>query len=201
MRIRNDRATWGIVSQALHWLIAAMIFAQIALALIFKQLPRGPELFAIVNDHKSLGLAILVVALIRLIWRWANAVPDLPDTLNPRERSAARFTHRALYALIIAMALTGWFGSAALGFTFRWFNLFQVPNPIGKDVRVGHTLYATHSILALALGLVLLLHIAAAIRHHWILKDDTLRRMLPGGATGSGGLSRVEKNPGTGAQR
>ena len=180
MPIRNDRSSWGFVSQLLHWLLAVMIFAQIALALTFIQLRRGPEFFALINAHKSLGLTILVVVVIRLIWRWSNPVPDLPATLKPYERFLARFTHDALYALLIAMPLTGWFGSAALGYPIRWFNLFLVPNPIGKDVPLGHALYLTHSILALALGVILVLHIAAAIRHHFILKDDTLRRMLPG---------------------
>ncbi len=180
MPIRNDRTRWGLVSQLLHWLLAIMIFAQIALALTFIRLRPGPEFFALINAHKSLGLTILVVVVIRLIWRWSNPVPDLPATLKPYERFLARFTHDALYALLIAMPLTGWFGSAALGYPIRWFNLFQVPNPIGKDVPLGHALYLTHSILALALGVILVLHIAAAIRHHFILKDDTLRRMLPG---------------------
>lgn len=180
MPIRNDRAQWGVVSQLLHWLIAIMVFAQIALALIFKQLRPGPELFALIGAHKSLGLAILVVVVIRLIWRWFNPVPDLPSTLRPYERFLARFTHGALYFLLIAMPLTGWFGSAASGFTIRWFNLFEVPNPIAKDVSLGHALYLTHSILAVALGVILVLHIAAAIRHHFVLKDNTLRRMLPG---------------------
>jgi cytochrome b561 len=180
MPIRNDRARWGTVSQLLHWLIALMVFAQIALALIFKQLRPGPELFALIGAHKSLGLAILVVVVIRLIWRWFNPVPDLPSTLKPYERFLARFTHGALYFLLIAMPVTGWLGSAALGFPIRWFNLFQVPNPIAKNVALGHALFFTHSILAFALGAVLILHIAAALRHHWVLKDDTLRRMLPG---------------------
>lgn len=180
MPIRNDRARWGIVSQSFHWLIAAMIFAQVALALLFTNLGRSRETFALIGDHKSLGLTILVVAVLRLLWRLANPVPELPDTLKPHERSLARFTHRALYTLIIAMPLTGWFGSSASGFTIRWFSLFRVPNPIPKDVPLGHALYATHSILAVVLGLTLVLHIAAAIKHHWVLKDDTLRRMLPG---------------------
>jgi cytochrome b561 len=186
MPIRNDRTRWGAVSQSLHWLMVAMILTQATLALIFKQLGRGPELSALIGAHKSLGLTILVLAAIRLIWRWANPVPELPNTLKRYQRVLARRTHAALYLLLFAMPLTGWLGSSASGFPVRWFGLFRVPNPVAKDVPLGHELYRTHSILAIALGMILVLHIAAVIRHHCVLKDETLRRMLPGGiATGN----------------
>ena len=180
MTLRNDRARWGGVSQTFHWLIVAMILAQAVLALLFKQMHRGPETAVLIGVHKSLGITILVLAALRLSWRWANPVPDLPGTLQPHERVLARLSHGALYALLFAMPLTGWLGSSALGFPVRWFNLFAIPGPLAKDRVLGHALYTTHSILALALGLVLLLHIAGAVRHHWMLKDDVLRRMLPG---------------------
>ena len=185
MTLRNDRARWGGVSQTFHWLIVAMILAQAVLALLFKQMHRGPETAVLIGVHKSLGITILVLAALRLSWRWANPVPDLPGTLQPHERVLARLSHGALYALLFAMPLTGWLGSSALGFPVRWFNLFAIPDPLAKDRALGHALYTTHSILGLALGLVLLLHIAGAVRHHWMLKDDVLRRMLPGS-----GLSR-----------
>lgn len=180
MTLRNDRARWGGVSQTFHWLIVAMILAQAVLALLFKQMQRGPETAVLIGVHKSLGITILVLAALRLSWRWANPVPDLPGTLQPHERVLARLSHGALYALLFAMPLTGWLGSSALGFPVRWFNLFAIPDPLAKDRALGHALYTTHSILGLALGLVLLLHIAGAVRHHWMLKDDVLRRMLPG---------------------
>ncbi len=180
MPVRNDRGRWGTVSQTLHWLVVVMIVAQVTLALIFKQMHRGPEAAALIGVHKSLGMTILVVAALRLAWRWANPVPDLPATLRTYERILARSTHAALYALLFAMPLTGWLGSSAFGFTVRWFGLFAIPNLIARDKPLGHVLYATHSVLALALGLVLALHIAAALRHHWMLKDGVLRRMLPG---------------------
>lgn len=180
MTLRNDRARWGGVSQTFHWLIVAMILAQAVLALLFKQMHRGPETAVLIGVHKSLGITILVLAALRLSWRWANPVPELPGTLQPHERVLARLSHGALYALLFAMPLTGWLGSSALGFPVRWFNLFAIPDPLAKDRALGHALYTTHSILALVLGLVLLLHIAGAVRHHWMLKDDVLRRMLPG---------------------
>lgn len=186
MAMGNDRARWGAVSQAFHWLIVAMILAQAVLALLFKQMHRGPETAALIGVHKSLGMTILALAVLRLLWRWANPVPDLPGTLQSQERILARVSHGALYALLFAMPLTGWLGSSALGFPVRWFNLFSIPNPLGKEKSLGHALYATHSILALALGLVLVLHVAAALRHHWILKDDVLRRMLPGSGVSRG---------------
>jgi cytochrome b561 len=163
MPIRNDRTRWGALSQAFHWLIVVMIIAQAMLALIFKRMHRGPQMAALIAVHKSLGMTILAIA-----------------ALQPYERALARLTHGALYALLFAMPLTGWLGSSASGFAVRWFNLFAIPNPLAKDRSLGHALYAAHSLLAIALGVILVLHIAAAVRHHWILKDDILRRMLPG---------------------
>jgi cytochrome b561 len=180
MPIRNDRTRWGALSQAFHWLIVVMIIVQAMLALIFKRMHRGPQMAALIGLHKSLGMTILALAALRIIWRWANPVPQLPRTLRRYERALARFTHGALYALLFAMPLTGWLGSSASGFTVRWFNLVAIPDPLAKDRSLGHALYAAHSLLAIALGVILVLHIAAAVRHHWILKDDILRRMLPG---------------------
>lgn len=178
--IRNDRIRWGSVAQAFHWLMVVMILAQALLALFFKRMHRGPETATLIGIHKSLGMTILVVAALRLVWRWANPVPDLPLTLRPYERFLARATHDALYALLFAMPLTGWLGSSASGFTVRWFGLFAIPNALAKDRPLEHALYAAHSFLALALGVVLVVHIAAAFRHHWVLRDEVLRRMLPG---------------------
>lgn len=186
MPARNDSARWGAISQAFHWGIVAMILAQGMLALFFKEMRRGPETAVLLGAHKSLGMTILVIAALRLIWRWVNPVPDLPRTTRPHERVLARFSHAALYVLLFALPLSGWLGSSALGFPVRWFNLVTVPDPLGKDKALGHALYATHSMLALALGSILVLHVAAAVRHHWVLKDEVLRRMLPGGAAPGG---------------
>ncbi|MDE2337708.1 MAG: cytochrome b [Gammaproteobacteria bacterium] len=181
--LRNTRARWGALSQLFHWLIAALIGVQIALGLIGTELPLSMTKLATLARHKSLGITLLALMLVRLTWRALNPTPALPDTLKPHERVLARVTHTGLYVLVIALPLTGWIMSSARGFPVSWFNLFQLPNLVGRNAALYHAMVRTHVLLAIALGLILVLHIAAALKHHFVLKDDTLRRMLPGAGT------------------
>jgi cytochrome b561 len=187
MSIRNSSAHWGAVSQLLHWLIALLIFTQIALGLTLKLfLHPGPSFFATMDTHKSIGVTILALVVIRLLWRWMNPVPKLPATLKPYERTLARFTHGALYAVLFAMPLSGWIGSSAGGHPVKWFNLFTLPTLVGRSRSLSRLMGETHETLAICLGLILVLHVAAALKHHFVLRDDTLRRMFPLGTTASG---------------
>jgi cytochrome b561/polyisoprenoid-binding protein YceI len=179
MAIRNTRERWGAVSQLLHWLIVALIALQAALGLTGLMLPLGVEKLATLARHKSIGITILGLATLRLLWRWINPTPTLPANLKPYERLLARCTHAALYLLLFAMPLTGWTMSSARGFPVSWFNLFQLPDLVPKSEGLYNTLVATHAVLACSLAIVVALHIAAAIKHHFVLRDDTLRRMLP----------------------
>ncbi|MGH8298308.1 MAG: YceI family protein [Steroidobacteraceae bacterium] len=181
MAIRNTSDRWGAVSQLLHWLIVVLIALQATLGLTGLMLPIGMEKLAVLARHKSVGITILGLATLRVLWRWLNPIPPLPPNLKPYERFLARFTHAALYALLIVMPLTGWIMSSARGFTVSWFNLFQLPNFVPKSETIYNTMVATHATLASALALVVALHIAGALKHHYVLRDNILRRMLPFG--------------------
>lgn len=192
MSIRNTDARWGAVAQLLHWSIVVLMAIQVALGLTLKTLHPGPTFFAIINTHKSIGITILALAVIRLLWRWANPVPALPGNLEPHERVLAHVTHAGLYVIIFAMPLSGWIGSSAHGFTVKWFGLFAVPNPVSKDLPLSGLMGELHTALAIAFGLIVAVHIAAAFKHHFVLRDDTLRRMLPGESIGSVARAGVE---------
>jgi cytochrome b561 len=183
MSIRNSRARWGSVSQLLHWLLVALLIVQVALGLIDIALPRGSARATAINNHKSLGITILALAVIRLLWRWANPVPDLPLSLKPKEQALARFTHVTLYVLLFGLPLSGWLLASAHAYTITWFNLFPIPWLVGKNLPLFRIMDQLHTVLAILLGLVVALHIAAALRHHFVLKDDTLQRMLPPGTS------------------
>ncbi len=180
---RNTRARWGALSQLLHWLIVALIAVQASLGLIGAGLPLGMEKLAMLARHKSIGITILALAVIRLLWRWLNPTPDLPGTLRGYERLLARFTHAALYVLLFALPLTGWIMSSARGFPVSWFDVLQLPDLVSKSGALYRAMIETHAALAIALGVIVALHVAAALKHHFVLKDDTLRRMLPGRAS------------------
>lgn len=181
MVIRNTLERWGSMSQLLHWLIVALIALQAALGLTGLMLPLGIEKLAVLARHKSIGITILGLATLRLLWRWLNPTPPLPSNLKPRERFLAQLTHAALYVLLFAMPLTGWTMSSARGFPVSWFNVLQLPDLVPKSETLYNALVTTHAVLAITLAVTVALHIAGALKHHFVLKDDTLRRMLPFG--------------------
>lgn len=178
MQLRNTTVRWGSVARFLHWLIVAFILTQVILAAAASEL-HGMAKLAMLARHKSVGITILMLAILRLAWRLVNPTPPLPATLKPYERFLARFTHAALYVLIVAMPITGWVMSSARGFPVSWFGLFQLPDLVPKNRPLYEAMLQTHAILALILGAVASLHLLAALKHHFVLKDTVLRRMLP----------------------
>jgi cytochrome b561 len=179
MTIRNTTVRWGSVAQFLHWLIVVLLIVQVVLASIADDLPLGMKKLAMLARHKSVGITILGLVVLRLLWRWMNRAPPLPDTLKPYERVLASLTHAALYLLLFAMPLSGWVMSSARGFPVSWFGFIQLPDLVPKSKPLYDAMLETHQALALTLGAVVLLHVAAALKHHFMLKDDVLRRMLP----------------------
>jgi cytochrome b561 len=180
MTLRNTTLRWGWLAQLFHWTIVALIITQFTLITLAENQPKlSSEQIALILRHKSVGITILMLAVLRLTWRWLNPTPPLPDTLKPYERFLARFTHAALYVLIFIMPLSGWTMSSARNFPVSWFGLFQLPDLVGQDKRLYDTLHDTHETLAATLIVIAVLHVLAALKHHFFLKDDVLRRMLP----------------------
>jgi cytochrome b561 len=179
MPVRNTTSRWGSVAQLFHWVIVALIITQFVLANMAANLPLGMAKLAVLARHKSVGITILGLAILRLVWRWMNPTPALPDTLKPYERTLAKVTHAVLYALLFAMPLTGWMMSSARNFPVSWFNLVQLPDFVPASRPLYDAMHATHEVLAWILVAAAGLHVVAALKHHFVLKDDTLRRMLP----------------------
>lgn len=178
---------YGAVAQLFHWVIVALIIAQYVLANIAEDLPLGMHKLAVLARHKSVGMTILVLALLRLLWRLTHKAPPLPVGMNRFERFAAHFTHLGLYVLLFAMPLSGWMMSSAKNYSVSWFNLFTWPNLIGKDEAAFEFLKSTHEVLSTLLWIIVALHVLAALKHHFWNKDDVMRRMLP--------FTRTEKRP------
>jgi cytochrome b561 len=180
MPIRNTPARWGSVAQLIHWVIVVLIVTQFVLAYSSQSLPLGMAKLAMLARHKSWGITILALAIIRLVWRLVNREsPPLPNTLKPWERAAAHVTHYGLYALLFAMPLTGWAMSSARQFPVSWFNLVQLPDFVAANRPLYDVLHSVHMWLSWALIAVAVLHIGAALKHHFVLKDTVLKRMLP----------------------
>lgn len=179
MPLRNTKTRWGALSQAFHWLIVALILLQVTLAKIAEDLPIGIEKIATLARHKSVGITILALAVLRLAWRWANPVPELPANLSAGERRLAQFSHASLYVLLFALPLSGWAMSSARGFPVSWWGLVQLPDFVPTHRPLYDALHEVHELLGYALAAVVLLHVAGALRHHFVKRDDVLRRMLP----------------------
>jgi cytochrome b561 len=142
-------------------------------------LPIGAHKLALLARHKSFGMTVLMLAILRLLWRLMHRPPELPDHMTPLERKLARATHIAFYVLLFAMPLTGWMMSSAKNYSVSWFGLFTWPNLIGKNEAAFDFLRATHDTMSVVLFSIAVLHILAALKHHFWNKDNVLLRMLP----------------------
>ncbi len=129
--------------------------------------------------HRSFGALILGIAAMRLLWRLFAPPPPALEGLPRWQELAARGTHYALYVLLFAVPLMGWAGTSAFGAPIFVFGLFELPPILSQNRDLAMVLLTTHKLLAFTLCAVLALHIAAALHHHFIRKDATLRRMLP----------------------
>jgi len=170
---------YSAVAQGFHWLIAALIVVQFTLGWTAQFLPIGARKLARLDLHKSFGMTILTLAVLRLLWRLFNRPPALPPGMTKFERQAARATHVLFYVLLFVMPLTGWMMSSAKNYSVSWFHQFTWPNLIGPDEQAFNLLRSTHDTLSWLLFGVAILHILAALKHHFWNKDDVLKRMLP----------------------
>lgn len=180
MTFRNTTRAWGSLAKAFHWLIVLLIITQWVIAQRAEEL-KGLEKAAALGWHKSFGMTILMLAILRLVWRLLNPTPDLTTETKPWERVLAKVSHFLLYALIFAMPLTGWMMSSARNFPVSWFKLFQFPDLVAPADETFRLMQDAHEALFAALACVALLHIAGALKHHFIDKNDVLKRMLPFG--------------------
>jgi cytochrome b561 len=181
MTFRNTTRSWGAVSKALHWLIVLLIINQWVIASRADNLPLGAEKLQALAWHKSFGMTILALAIVRLVWRWLNPVPTLAGLVKPWERTLASLSHVLLYALIFAMPFSGWMMSSARNFPVSWFGLYQFPDLVAPDKGLYEFMRDLHHTLFTALVCVALLHIAGALKHHFVDKNEVLKRMLPFG--------------------
>lgn len=171
---------WGPVSQALHWISAALLVAIAAIGLTMEDLPNTPDKIRIYALHKSLGLTLLAVVLLRLAWRWTRPVPaDVPGLSTWMRRTAAA-VHWSLYAMMLAMPLTGWLLNSAEGFPLQWFGLFNLPPLAAEGEDLADLAGDLHENGFWVLVLLTAGHVMAALYHQFFLGDGTLQRMLPG---------------------
>ncbi|HTT12687.1 MAG TPA: cytochrome b [Burkholderiaceae bacterium] len=177
--LRNTATSWGALAKNFHWIMAVLILVQITLGLLAVNWHLSPAKIQLFFWHKSLGVLILALLAVRIAWRLANATPALPADMPGWERSAARLSHALLYALLILLPLTGWLVNSAANIPFRAFWLVPLPAIVEPNKSLAASFARVHLGLVVFFAFVLTVHIAAALRHHFVKRNTVLVRMLP----------------------
>jgi len=180
--IKNTKDHYGAIAVLFHWSMALLIIGLAALGLYMVTLPDAgfsSKKIVLIIYHKEIGLLALALLLARLAWRVTQVLPQLVAQIPDWQKLAARFVHLSFYALMFALPITGWMMSSAAGIPVSFFGLFTLPDLVNINDYLFHRFIDIHKWLGYLLILLIFVHAGAALRHHFILKDNTLRRMLP----------------------
>lgn len=174
--------SYSAASKAFHWTTSILVFITWPLGIVMLGAAPGPEMDRLYNLHWSFGATVLTVATFRWLHRMFRTPvatsPGIPDW----QARVGAITHWTMYVLLLVVPLLGWAGKSAYGGPIMIFGLFELPGLVADDQPLGERLLGIHKAFALALGAVVVLHVAAALQHHFIRRDSTLLRMLPGGS-------------------
>ncbi|UXI69327.1 cytochrome b [Tahibacter amnicola] len=179
MALKSDSRQWGLGAQLLHWVMALLIIGAGIVGWYMTDLPNSPQKMKIYAMHKSVGLTVLALVLLRLVWRWRDNRPaDVP--MPAWQARAAHAVHVLLYGLMLVMPLSGWLYNSASGYPLRWFGMVNLPSLTGgQDAALKSLAHEVHEWGFYLLAALLLAHAGAALKHHFIDRDETLARMLP----------------------
>lgn len=180
MTLRSSDHRWGSVAKFFHWVIALAILGNGTFGLLMDLAHSPIQKINWLAWHKSIGLTVLALALLRILWRWGDRRPV--EEPAPRwQQWASRAVHGVLYVMIVAMPLSGWWFNSIAGKPLQWFKLFNLPALASKSDHLRPFAHGVHEYLFWFLVLVLVAHVGAALKHHAFDNDNVLRRMLPFG--------------------
>jgi cytochrome b561 len=174
---RHDAARgYTLTARVLHWVTAVLVLFQVPVGLLIVNF----DLDVLYNLHKSVGVVILPVVLVRLAWRLAHPAPPLPADIPQMQRLAAHTVHWTLYVLLVVQPIIGWIATSAYPAPIPFFGLFEMPHIWWDDRALSDRLFVVHRWIGIAMAILLAGHIAAALHHHVIRKDEVLLRMVRG---------------------
>lgn len=178
--LRSTDDNYGSMAKFLHWLISILFIGMIIFGFILVNLPKGNTTSFLVGIHKSIGLTVLLIVIFRVIWRFSEVQPLLPITVPIWEKIAAHSVQFFLYIVLFAMPISGWIMSSLSSRPFLFWGWFNAKFPFPKNLTLSNQFFTAHEVIAwLAVGLICL-HVGAAVKHHFIEKNNVLKRMLPG---------------------
>ena len=166
-------------SKLLHWLVAACVLVTVPVAIVMDRVGQGPTQDSLYNLHKSLGVLILVLMVLRLINRLVAGALAPAAEIEPWQRAVSSIVHTSLYVLLLAMPIVGYTANSAYGASTPFFGLFELPSIVGKNEGLATRLFTLHRWGGWLVILLALMHISAALYHHLIRRDAVLKRMLP----------------------
>jgi cytochrome b561 len=175
---RNSPTNYGAISLVFHWLMALLVLIMLGLGWGRYYVPRTWTPW-MMDLHKSLGIIILVLVFARVLWRMYEQIPPLPREFTKSEKLIAHVAHYSLYLFMLAMPLSGWLMMSAMGRNPSFFGFIDLPALIEKSPAWVPFLKNVHGLMAYGFAGLITVHVLAAFFHHFIRKDDILRRMLP----------------------
>jgi len=178
--MRNTANTYGGVAKIFHWLLFLMLTFSIVAGNILAAMPKGAEKLQAAGMHKSFGAVLLMLILLRLVWRLLNETPRLPNETTAGEAFAAKAMHWGLYVLMFAQPLAGMMMSQAAGIPVSFFGLFEFPVFLDKDPELAKIYLAIHGTVWILLVIAVFGHVGAALHHHFIKKNKVLKQMTMG---------------------
>jgi len=182
MKIKNSSTQYGVLSKLFHWSIALLILIQLYLGFwtVWMLPQNSPQAnFYIEGLHKPIGFMVSVLAILAILWKFKNPHPSFPDSMPTWEKIIARITHWLLYLSLLIMPLSGTIMSTAYGVPPNFFGLYQFPMFIEKNMKVAEVFFLIHQYASYLFSALIVLHILAALKHHFIDRDVVLKRMLP----------------------
>lgn len=179
MQLKNSETRYGAVTKSFHWVMALLILTLLAVGLTMEDLEPLKLKLQVYGLHKSFGVLVLILAFVRIAWHIASKKPAFVAGLKAYEKTAARAVHAFLYIAMFGMPVSGWLMSSAAGRTVSFFGLCDLPNFVTENEGLRDTFGTIHEFLGYTLIIGIAAHVAGALRHHFISKDATLRRMLP----------------------
>jgi len=164
---------------ALHWLIALLVFVTFPVGVVMHEMALSPDKLRLLSYHKWLGVTVFILLVVRLVWRVAHQPAPLLAGMPQWQMFAAKGVHALLYVLLFAIPLSGWLMSSAKGFQTVYLGVLPLPDLLAKDKALGDALAELHEMLNITMLLLIVAHVAAAIKHQFVDRDGTLARMLP----------------------
>lgn len=176
MELKNSNTRFGLISILLHWVMGLLIIALLCIGFYMTSMPDVAQQYDLYGWHKAFGILVLILAIIRVAWHICSERPAL--LIPAYERILARTTHGLLYTLMIIMPLSGWFMSSAAGKPPSFFGLFTLPALVEKNKALSKLFSSVHEWVAYCLIALIILHILGALKHHFIDKNDILKRII-----------------------